>query len=98
MKRVRVCTTPGCPELQPCQAHSRPANAPWSTGRNTAEHLKLRRYVIKTRGPACERCGQQALDHTGKGLHLHHVKPGNQPASVILLCHSCHKDLDTHAR
>jgi hypothetical protein len=60
--------------------------------------MRLRRYIVKTRGPACERCGQQALDPTGKGLEMHHIKPGNQPASVILLCGDCHKRLDPFAR
>lgn len=98
MKRITVCTTPGCPHLAPCPTHSRPANAPWSKDRDTSEHLRFRRQIIKQRGPACERCGWQAENRRGKGLQLHHVRPGNTPDAVILLCRPCHRTVDKHAR
>lgn len=98
MRRVTVCTTPGCPELQPCPTHSRPANASWSPQRDRKSHWKLRMAVIKARGAKCEKCGKPAEDGRGKGLHLHHDRPGDLPENVRLLCVEHHREIDNHAR
>lgn len=67
-----------------------------------AAHHKLRAVVVKARGPRCERCGWNALDTRGKGLQMHHVRPGDRPENVILLCgdkgNNCHAAVDTKAR
>jgi hypothetical protein len=78
VKRVTVCTTPGCAELVtrdlPCPQHGRPVNASWSPQRDRTTHHKLRAVVVKARGPRCERCGKPAEDSRGKGLQMHHVQ------------------------
>ena len=93
MTRVHVCSTPGCPNLAPCEVHSRPKNAPWSKDRDHAAHLALRRQLIKQSGPICQRCGWNA-PKTGQGLEMHHWSAER----VSLLCSDCHKEVDSHAR
>lgn len=99
-QRVSVCPEPSCPNLTPCEVHGRPANASWSPQRDRTSHHKLRAVVVKARGPRCERCGWEALDLRGKGLDLHHVKPGDRPENVTLLCgkqspNNCHAQVDS---
>lgn len=105
----RPCSYAGpegpCPELvtkaSPCPKHGRPVNAPWSTDRDKNAHERLRRLVIKQRGAKCERCDWQTTPD-GKGLEMHHTRPGDRPENVVLLCGSdangCHKTVDRHAR
>lgn len=105
-QRVTVCPHTGpngsCPNLvskdEPCPTHGRPKNASWSPDRDRKAHWKLRMAVIKARGAQCERCRKPAEDGRGKGLQMHHIRPGNTPADVILTCRDCHKEIDTHAR
>lgn len=101
LKSVKVCTTAGCPNIvsreAPCPVHGRPVNAPWSSDRDLSSHMKLRRQVLQDRGAVCQRCGLMAAPD-GVGLQMHHVKPGDQATSVVLLCGPCHKEVDRHAR
>jgi 5-methylcytosine-specific restriction endonuclease McrA len=92
MKRVKVCSTPGCPNLAPCPRHSRPTNAPWSKGRDRQAQHAFRQAVLQRDGHRCTRCG------TTLDLVAHHVKPGYHPSAGITLCRACHQAIDTHAR
>lgn len=100
--RATVCTTPGCPNLQPCPTHSRPINASWSPRRDRKAHFRLRYAVIKARGAKCERCGWESPTPQGKGLQMHHVRPEDTPEAVQLLCgpmgNNCHGAVDSSAR
>lgn len=97
MARVKVCPSPGCPRLQPCPVHARPPAASWSKGRDTTAHNRLKRRVLAVRPNRCERCGQ-LFGPGGKGSQLHHVRPGDRPENVVLLCADCHRAVDAHAR
>lgn len=99
--KLRVCPKPGCPQLvddrNPCPQHGRPLNAPWSKTRDTTAHNRLKRQVLRDRGNHCQRCGT-SFGPAGKGSHMHHIRPGNTPAAVTLLCEPCHLELDPYAR
>lgn len=89
--RTHVCAVPGCPELEPCPEHGR-VNQPWSKDRDMAAHARFARAVRK-RDRVCRGCGATT------GLQAHHVRPGvHDPALGILLCDSCHRRIDEHAR
>lgn len=96
MNRQTVCSTRGCTTLvdraHPCPEHGRPLNASWSKDRDWKAHNALRKYLKQTRGDMCERCKVE------KWRHMHHVRPGDEPANVLALCQACHKAVDTHAR
>jgi hypothetical protein len=88
-----------CPNLQPCETHNRPTNGyqPWGSTHDAKQHMALRRRVIAVRGPRCQRCDYHAPPD-GKGLHMHHIRPGYSPDAVVLLCAACHRELDRNAR
>jgi 5-methylcytosine-specific restriction endonuclease McrA len=100
-KRTRVCSHidrsgRGCPNLQPCPVHARPANARWSRDRDPAAQARFRRAVLKRDQFTCTRCGHH--DRTGRTLVAHHVRPGYATADGRTLCDSCHRAVDSNAR
>ena len=58
-----------------------------STGSDPPIPRKVREEVIRRDGK-CMLCGR-----TGKGLHVHHINPGEEstPDNLITLCRSCHQ-------
>jgi hypothetical protein len=89
---TRVCAVVGCPELQPCPTHSRPANARWSKDRDGAAQNRFRAAVLARDGHRCTRCGS-----TWK-LAAHHVRPGYDVECGVTLCGRCHGQVDKYAR
>ena len=92
MARVHVCSTPGCPQLEPCPIHGRARQRRRSNGwthrdGNRAAHMRWRRKAIKAH-PSCELCGS-----TDK-LDAHH-KPDGTPQ---VLCNWHHCQVDPYAR
>lgn len=92
MPRLKVCSTPGCPNLQPCPKHSRPRNAPWTNDRDHAAQGRFRKAVLTRDNHACTRCG------SSDQLVAHHIRPGYEPSAGITLCHHCHRTIDANAR
>lgn len=92
MTRVHVCSTPGCPNLEPCPLHSRPRNARWSRDRDGKEHHRFRARVMRRAGGVCERC------HIARAVVAHHVRPGYDVEDGLALCDECHRELDVNAR
>lgn len=92
MRRVHVCSTPGCPNLEPCAVHGRPPNARWSHERDGRLQGRFRRAVMRRSGGICERCGRQPA------AVAHHVRPGYDASDGLALCDDCHRALDVNAR
>lgn len=97
MTSTRVCPHidahgHSCPNLAPCEKHSRPANAPWTKGRNSTQQGRDRRNTLRRDNHTCQRCGR--VDITGKNLDAHHVTP----TQLVTLCNSCHVEIDSNAR
>lgn len=92
MRRVSVCSEPGCPVLMPCPVHGRDPNAPWSGDRDYAAQARFRKAVLTRDGHQCTRCPATTQ------LVAHHVRPGYEPSAGITLCRQCHKDVDANAR
>lgn len=90
MKRAHVCTTPGCPHLQPCPTHARPENAQWGQRDNQAQAIFHNAVFARSLGH-CERCGARATQ-------AHHVKPGYSADCGLALCDDCHTKVDDKAR
>lgn len=91
MKRAHVCSTPGCPHLQPCPTHARDRNARWSEERDGPAQERFRRALIARSFGHCERCGMP-------GTVAHHVRPGYEPECGLYLCDDCHTKVDNKAR
>ena len=103
---MRVCSTPGCPELFPASEGSRCANhrrqaerarRPQGNPYSTTGHRRFRNTVL-TRDPICTACHQAlstVADHyprTRRELEDAGLNP-NDPTYGRGLCKSCH---DTH--
>lgn len=92
---LKPCAESGCPNLsdQPrCALHRRDPNRSWSRDRDHAAHKRFAR-AVKQRDVRCVNCGADT------DLQAHHLYPGyNDPATGVLLCRSCHKAVDSHAR
>lgn len=90
---MKVCPQPGCPNLQPCAEHRRPADTRKSSGQRGYDR-RWRRKSIEYRQahPICETpgCGQPSTD-------VDHID-GQGPAgprgfdddNLIALCHPHH--------
>lgn len=99
--KYRVCSHPSCATLvsreNPCPQHGRPLTASWSKDRDHRAHARNRRQVMASpRGNQCERCG--AKPNAPYPLVAHHVKPGNTPDCVMVVCEKCHAQIDTWGR
>lgn len=92
MKRVHVCSTPGCPHLAPCPVHARSHTARWSRDRDGAAQNRFARALRKRSGGTCERCGRAPAEVA------HHIKPGYQSDDGLDLCQDCHRMIDKYAR
>ena len=99
----KVCSRRDCPELVPpgghCPKHPPPDRnqQTWSPTRDQASHKRLRRQIVKERPNKCERCGKP-FGPNARGAALHHLRKGDRPENVILVCHSCHAAIDSRAR
>lgn len=93
----RACSQPGCPQLvnaaNPCPAHGRPLNAPWSQDRDRGAQHHFRNAVLNRDGHRCTRCHRNDVP-----LVAHHVRPGYDPSAGVTLCDDCHQALDANAR
>jgi hypothetical protein len=92
MRRLKTCAVHGCPNLAPCETHSRPANASWSRDRDRQAQHRFRQAVLQRDGHRCRRCR-----NTGH-LVAHHLRPGYDPADGVTLCQGCHRAIDANAR
>jgi len=92
VKRVHVCSRPGCPNLEPCPVHARPRNAAWSKDRDHRAQGRFRKAVMRRSHGVCERC------HQSPAQVAHHVRPGYDPSAGLALCHDCHRAIDDKAR
>lgn len=92
----RVCSHVGCPELQPCPTHSRPRNAPWTTGRDRKTQDTFRRHTLERDRYRCQRCGHH--DPTGRTLDAHHITPTQGQTLCNTKANGCHAAVDTNAR
>lgn len=92
MSRVHVCSTPGCPNLEPCPVHARPRNARWSHERSSRGQHAFRKAVMRRSGGVCERCRRARAEVA------HHVRPGYDASDGLALCNACHREIDNHAR
>lgn len=81
-----------CPNLAPCEQHSRPKNAPWSKDRDPSTQARFRQATLARDGYTCTRCGH--VDKTGRTLDAHHVTPDRG----VTLCNACHVEVDPNAR
>lgn len=88
MARVHVCSTIGCPNLQPCPVHGRTSKrrSNWSK-RDQAQHMREAR-AAKRRHTSCQYCGST------EKLDYHHTAPG----TGVVICNQCHVQVDPHAR
>lgn len=79
-----VCSTPGCPNLTPCAAHTR---KPWTGSHSRGFPASTRRRILQ-RDPQCP-CGAPATeaDHIVPVAHggTHDETNGQG------LCHDCHR-------
>lgn len=92
MTRYHVCSTPGCPNLEPCPVHARPRNARWSHGRSGKLQHRFHKAIRRRCGGVCERC------HAAPMTVAHHVRDGWTPDCGLGLCDDCHLAVDNHAR
>jgi hypothetical protein len=91
-RRSHVCSTPGCPHLEPCPEHARPRNARWSQERDPRAQAWFRQQVLFRAQGVCERC------QVARATVAHHVRPGYEPEHGQALCDDCHMELDEKAR
>lgn len=84
----RICSHPGCPNLQPCPVHQR---KPWA-GSTRRQQLprgwgRLRRLVLR-RDPVCRICG------VAPSTEVDHIRRGNDHSLDNLrgVCGPCHKE------
>jgi 5-methylcytosine-specific restriction protein A len=85
-RAAKVCSEPGCPNLQPCPEHRK---VPWQ-GSTRSQRLprgwrKLRRFVL-SRDPLCRICGQTP------STECDHIVPGDDHSLDNLqgVCGPCH--------
>jgi 5-methylcytosine-specific restriction endonuclease McrA len=97
MRRSRVCTTLGCPNLQPCPIHARPGNAPWSPGRDRVAQARFRRAVLARDHHACRNCG---ATRDLRACHILPLEAGGtyEPGNGITRCATCDRATDPRAR
>lgn len=95
---MTICAEPGCPTPAThrgrCPRHGRNPNATRNPNRDMAAHMRLAR-AIRAKHKVCQRCGST------DGLTVHHRDgnaTNNNIANGILLCDSCHKEVDPFAR
>ena len=95
MPRTRlptVCTTPGCPNLQPCIDHARKA---WATstraGRLPRNWQAIRAAVLKRDGHTCQACSGNRCGNID--LEVDHIAPNDDHSFTNLqtLGHACHQ-------
>jgi 5-methylcytosine-specific restriction enzyme A len=91
-RAATVCTTPGCPNLQPCEQH---APQPWA-GSDRARRLppdwqQRRTRILSRDGHTCQACfGTRCAN---RHLEVDHVHRGDDHADSNLqtLGSDCHK-------
>lgn len=95
----KPCTTPGCPNKQPCPIHAKPRN--WGRDKRPpaqergydAGYRRQRAIALKRDRFTCQMCGQRATV-------THHIVPlpegTHDPSNLLSLCRSCHEK--THGR
>jgi 5-methylcytosine-specific restriction endonuclease McrA len=77
MRAAKACSSPGCPNLQPCATHTR---KPWESSRRReglrtrsgSRQQKLRRFVLHRDGFRCHRCREV---YSAEQLVCDHVIP-----------------------
>lgn len=87
---MRVCGTPGCPNLTPnayCPHHTTP---PWQGSTRRARlprNWNRVRATILHRDPTCQACG------TAPSTEVDHIQPGDNhhPSNLQGLCTNCHR-------
>lgn len=84
----KPCIKPTCPHLQPCPLHRKQGT--WNPKRNLVAHNRWARQM-KRAMPYCQRCGTDA------NLQAHHTH-GIHDERGMVLCRTCHRMLDPHAR
>lgn len=73
-------------------------NMPETSFSGVSGRPKLRMQILKRDDFRCKICGRRPADHLDLELHVHHIRPWanhglTEPANLITLCHTCHKDL-----
>jgi 5-methylcytosine-specific restriction protein A len=97
MRAAKACSSPGCPNLQPCVDHER---KPWESSRRRenlrnrsgSRQQKLRQFVLHRDEYRCHICGEQ---HLAAELVNDHVIPLSEGGAddienMAACCIPCH--------
>ena len=102
VRASKVCNTPGCPNLQPCELHAR---KPWASSdrRSTlpADWPRVRNHVLKRDARICR---LQLPGCTTTATEVHHLghREDHRPEALVAACSACHAQVTkaqaNHAR